>query len=154
MGVNDPDPTGSKIQLEILRERQKHSEERIRQLEQQLAQAYTNTGRKEKELEQVKEECADLKTKWEVLKRDLQHAQDSLSQNSLTIAKKRTTAKFQAFLASLVFLFSSVLVNIGTSMLTSTPPNPALGWSILGISAAMYTVGASMTTLLALEGGN
>jgi regulator of replication initiation timing len=154
LGVNDPDPIGSKIQLEILRERQRHSDDKIRQLEQELAQAYTNIGHKEKELEQVKEERANLNVKLEVLKKDLQHTQDSLTQNSQANAKKRTTAKVQVFFASLIFLLSSILVNIGTSMLTSSAPSPSLGWTILGLAAVSYIVGASITTLLALEGGN
>jgi chromosome segregation ATPase len=113
MGVNDPDPVGSKIQLEILRERQKHSEDRIRQMGQELSQAYTNLGRKEKELEQAKQEHTKLNIKWEVLKKDLQHTQDSLAKNSQASAKKRTAAKLQAFFASIIFLISSVLVNNG-----------------------------------------
>ncbi|MBV9688835.1 MAG: hypothetical protein JO202_03890 [Ktedonobacteraceae bacterium] len=154
MGITDPDPTGSKIQLEVLRERQRHSEDRIRQLEQELAQAYTNLGRKEQELEQIRDERTDLNTKWEVLKKDLHYAQNSLAQNSQVSAKKKTTAKLQAFFASLIFLLSSVLVNIGTGMLTSSPPNPSLGWTMLVLAVAMYIVGALMTLLLALEGGN
>src|SRR5438874_3838179 len=113
MGVNGPDPTESKVQLEVLRERQRHLEGRIRQLEQELAQAYINLGRREKELEQTKEEFGILRTESEVLKNDLKHARVSLAQNSQTSAKKRTAAKFQAFFASLIFLLSSVLVNIG-----------------------------------------
>jgi len=154
MGVNGPDPIESKIQLELLRERQRHSEDRIRRLEQELAQAYTNLGRKEKELEQIKEDRADLKIKWEVLKKDLQYAQAALSQSSQTTVKKRTTTKYQAFFASIIFLVSSIIANVATGLLTSSPPNPSLGWSMLGLAASVYIIGALMTTVLALEGGN
>jgi hypothetical protein len=109
MGVTDPDPFESKIQVEVLRERQRHSEDKIRQLEQELAQAYTDLRRKEKELEQIKEERTDLYTEREALKKDLQHAQDSIIQNSQVSAKKKTTAKWLAFVASLIFLVSFVL---------------------------------------------
>ena len=56
MRVNDSDPTGARIQLELCWERQRHSEDRISRLELELAQAYTNLGRKDKELEQIKED--------------------------------------------------------------------------------------------------
>lgn len=153
MGVNNPDPAKSRIQLEILRERQRHSEGRIRQLEQELTQAHANLGRKEKELEQEKRYSAGLKIQRMELRKDLQHTQYLLAQNSQVSIKKRTTAKLQAFVASIIFLISSVLVNFATSMLTSSPPSPSLGWSMLGLAAVAYLAGAFMTTLLASKGG-
>jgi len=154
MGVNDSDPAEIKIQLELCRERQRYSEDGNRRLEQELAQVYTNLGRKEKELEQIKEDRTDLKIKWEVLKKDFQYAQAALSQSSHVTSKKRTMAKLQAFLASIIFLLSSVIANFATGVLTSNPPNPSLGWSMLGLAASVYIIGALMTTVLVLEGGN
>jgi hypothetical protein len=152
MEVNDLDPIGSKIQLEICRENLKHSEDKIRQIEQELTQVNRNLGRKEKELEQVKEERTDFKTRWRLLQNDLQYARDALAQNSQVGAKKRTRAKRQAFLVSLIFLVSSILVNFGTSKLTSSPLDLSLGWSLLALAVVTYIIGASMTTLLALGG--
>lgn len=153
MGMSNVDPAKSKIQLEVLKERLKYSEEKNRQQEQVLAQAYKDLGQKEAELKQIRVEHDDLRIKWEVLQRDLKHVQDSLTQSSQKTAKKKNTAKLQAFLASLIFLLSSVLVNIGTTMLTSLPPN-SLGWVMTALAAAAYIIAALMTTFLALEGGN
>lgn len=153
MELNDAKFTESIIQLEVLKERHKHFEDRIREQEKDLTQAYTDLGRKEAELEQIKDERDALKIKWEVMKKDLEHAQDSLLQINKKHIKRKNTAKSQAFFASLIFLISSVLVNLGTSMLVSTPPN-TLGWVMLSLATAAYLIGALMTTLLALEGGN
>ncbi|HEY1348992.1 MAG TPA: hypothetical protein VGF67_05135 [Ktedonobacteraceae bacterium] len=151
--MRNVDPAKSKIQLEILKERLKYSEEKFHQQEQALAQAYKNLGQKEAELKQVSVEKEDLRIKWEVLQRDFKYVQDTLAQGNQKTAKKRNTAKLQAFLASLIFLLTSVLVNIGTTMLTSLPPN-TLGWVMIALAAAAYIIAALMTTFLAIEGGN
>jgi DNA-binding transcriptional regulator YbjK len=142
------------IQLEILRERQKHLEERIRQLEQELTQAYTTLGRREKELEQLKQQYADLNTRYEVLKTELRHAQASLRQNSQATTQKKTKAKLSAFFASIVFLLSSIVANVGTSFLTSIPPNISLGWLILSVATIVYIMGALITIVFVSEGGS
>ncbi len=154
MGMNDPDLSGPKIQLEVLRERQKHFEDKIRQLEQELAQAYTNLGRREREIEQIKVERESLKIKWEVLKQDYQHVKDLLAQNGHKAVRKKSLAKIQAFVVSLIFLISSVLVNVGTSMFTTAPPNPSLAWLMIVLAATVYIIATLMTTLLVSDGGN
>ena len=152
-GMSNIDPTRFKIQLEVQKEKLKNADQRFRHQEQLLAKAYKDLGQKEAELEQIKSERDDLRIKWEVLQRDFKHTQDLLKKDNQQNTKKRNIAKFQAFFASLIFLLSSVLVNLGTTMLTSSPPN-SLGWVMMALAVTVYIVAALMTTLLALEGGN
>ncbi len=152
-GMSNIDPIRFKIQLEVQKEKLKNAEQRFRHQEQILAKAYKDLGQKEAELEQARSERDDLRIKWEVLQRDFKYTQDLLKKGNQQNTKKRNTAKFQAFFASLLFLQSSILVNIGTTMLTSSPPNP-FGWVMMAIAVSLYVVAALMTTLLALEGRN
>jgi len=147
------DPLDSKVELEVLRERLKNTEERVRQQEKEFAQVYTNLGRKETELIRIRDERDDLRIKWEVVKRDLKHTQELLLLSNQKTLKKRRYAKFQAFAASVTFFVSSVLVNVGTNVLTSTPTN-SLGRIIFILAIGTYLLGALLTTLLAFEGGN
>src|SRR5712692_1242339 len=154
MDVTDSDLAEPKVQVEVLKERQRHLEERIRHEEQELAKGYVDLGRRERELEQVRGDRDDLRIKCEVVKKDLQHKQESLAQSGRKTAGDRNVARFQAFFVSLIFLLSSVRVNLGTSALTSIPANLSLGWVILSLAAAAYIIAALMTTLHALERGN
>jgi hypothetical protein len=153
MGISGFDPLNPRVHLEVLRERLKNTEERVRQQEKDLAQVYTNLGRKETELIRIRDERDDLKIKWEVVKRDLKHTQELLLLSNQKTTKKTTRAKLLAFFASLIFLISSILANIGTGILTSTPPN-SLGRVMIAVAIILYIVAALMTTLLAFEGGN
>lgn len=146
MGMGNSDPTDLRIQLEVIRERLKYAEEKSRQQEQMLTQAYKDLGQKEAELKQIRSEREDLKIKWEVLQRDFKHSQNSLIQATQANTKKKKTAQFQGFIASIVFLCSSILVNLGTAMLTSLPPN-SLGWIMITLAATIYFIAALMTTV-------
>ncbi len=145
MGMSNIDPTESKIQLEVLKERIKYSDEKFFQQEQILVQAYKDLGQKEAELKQIRDQHHDLRIKWEVLQRDFKHAQDSIAKAAQKTSKKENSARFQAFNISLIFLLSTILVNIGTSLLTSSPPNSSLGWLMIALAAAAYILGALMT---------
>ncbi len=146
MAISGFDPTDPRVQLEIMRERLNNSEVTIRQLEGTLAQAYANLGRKETEINQLRDEREDLKLKWELAKRDLKHIQEKS-------AKSRNTSKGQAILASILFFLSSGLVGFGTSYLTSTSLN-SLGWILMAFAVALYIMGTLLTTLFAFEGRN
>jgi hypothetical protein len=153
MGMSNFDPTDPRVQLEIIRERLHYSEEKVREHELLLAQTNRDLGQKNAELKITEEERNDFKLKWEILQRDFIHSQETLTKTIQISKQKKKTVRFQAFLASLIFLLSSVLVNLGTTMLTSSPPNE-LGWVMIALAAASYIVAALMTTILALEGGN
>ena len=146
MAISGFDPTDPRVQLELARERLKHSEVTIHQLEKTLAQAYANLGRKETEFNQLRDEREDLRLKWELAKRDLKHLQEKF-------AKSRNTSKGQAILASILFFLSSGLVGFGTSYLTSTSLN-SLGWILMAFAVALYIMGTLLTTLFAFEGRN
>ncbi len=149
MGIDDS--TESRIQLEILRERQKHFEDRVHRLEHELVQVYTDLGGKEKALELLKEEREDLKVKLEVLKKDYQYTRDLLTQSKEKTSQKRRGLKLQTFCVGLVFLLSSILINVGTNMFTSAPPNPSLAWVIIVFAVILYLVATFLTTIFALE---
>jgi hypothetical protein len=55
IGMTGFDPTEPRVQLEVVREKLNNSEIEIRRLEGSLAQAYTNLGRKESELNQLRD---------------------------------------------------------------------------------------------------
>jgi len=146
MAISGFDPTDPRVQLELVTRDLRHAEEKIRQLEATLAQAYANLGRKETEINQLRDEREDLKLKWELAKRDLKHIQEKS-------AKSRNTSKGQAILASILFFLSSGLVGFGTSYLTSTSLN-SLGWILMAFAVALYIMGTLLTTLFAFEGRN
>lgn len=130
---------------EVLKERNKHLELINKQLAQQMKQ-------KDTALEKMRDERDDLRIKWSVMGAEVKHLQDSLTQNSRMNTQNRGIIKRQGFIASLIFLLSSVLVNVSTTLLTSNPPN-SLGWVMMAIAVVAYAVAALMTTLFA-EGGN
>ncbi|HEX6485019.1 MAG TPA: hypothetical protein VF043_39755 [Ktedonobacteraceae bacterium] len=65
--MSNIDPTDPRIQLEVIRERLRFSEEKFQQHEQLLAQAYKDLGQKDAELKQIREDRDDLRIKWEVV---------------------------------------------------------------------------------------
>ncbi len=113
-----------------------------------LTQAYKDLGQKEAELKQLRLEREDLRVKWEVLQRDFKHSQSSLLQATQANTEKKKTIQFRGFFASLLFLCSSILVNLGTTMLTSLPPN-SVGWIMIALAAAIYFSAAIITTVFA-----
>lgn len=153
MGISNFDSTDPRVQLEVFRERLRHLEERVHQQERDLAQAYTNLGRRETELIRIRDERDDLKIKWEVAKRDLRHTQDLLVLSNQKITKKSNMTKLLAFSTNMIFLMSSVLANLGTGLLTSTSPNE-LGRVLITLAIIIYSVAALMTALIAFERGN
>lgn len=149
MGINNFDADDPRIQLEVMKERLKFSEEKIHQQEQALEKVYVNLGRQDTNLKRTVEERNELKVELEVTKQKLKHVQESLALSGKKSIKRNTTAKLQAFLASLLFLLASILASFGTNLLTSTPPN-SLGWIMIVLAGVAYTIAALMTTLLAL----
>jgi hypothetical protein len=152
MGTDNIDPIRSKIQLEVLRERIKYLETRNKQQEKDLLEARDSLRRQDIDLGTMRDERDDLRIKWEVMRSEIKHLQDSLTQSNQINTKSKSILKRQGFIASLIFLLSSVLVNVGTTLLTSNPPSP-LGWVMIALATASYIVAALMTTLFA-EGGN
>src|SRR5712691_11809134 len=114
MAISGFDPTDPRVQLEIMRERLNNSEVTIRQLEGTLAQAYANLGRKETEINQLRDEREDLKLKWELAKRDLKHIQEKS-------AKSRNTSKERAVNATLLLALASAFTGYGINLLTQIP---------------------------------
>src|SRR5579859_7773129 len=148
MDTNNVDPIKLKIQLEVLRERIKYLEIKNKEQETNLIEARDGLHLQDVDLGKMRDERDDLRIKWEVMKAEIKHLQDSLTQNSQTSTKKRSIVKRQGFVASLIFLLSSVLVNVGTTLLTSSPPN-SLGWVMMALATVSYIVAALMTTLFA-----
>lgn len=141
MSINSVDPTDPSVQLEVLRERLKNSEEKIRQLEGDLAQVYIDLGRKETELKQTRDDRDDLKIKLAVTESGLKHGQELLKLSSEKSKIKRNIARRRTLSANLLYFLAAVLTGFGTSMLTSTPPN-SLGWMMIVFAAAVYFTGA------------
>ena len=110
MGMSNMDPTDLRVQLEVCRERLKYSEEKVRQQEKILIRVYKDLDQKEAELKQIRIEREDLRIKWEVLQRDFKYSEHSLAEATQENTKKKKKAQIQGLFASLIFLFSSVLV--------------------------------------------
>src|SRR5437879_8664600 len=98
MGINNFDADDPRIQLEVMKERLKFSEEKIHQQEQALEKAYVNLGRQDTNLKRTVEERNELKVELEVTKQKLKHVQESLALSGKKSTKRNTTAKLQAFL--------------------------------------------------------
>ncbi len=143
------DPTDPGVQLEVLRERLKNSEEKIRRLEGDLARVYIDLGRKETELKQTRDDRDDLKIRLAVAESGLKHGQELLILSSEKTKIKRNNARRRTISANLLYFLAAVLTGFGTSMLTSAPPN-SLGWMMIVFAAVVYLTGAlSIST----EGG-
>ena len=149
MGVSSTDPSDPGIQLEVLRERLKNSEEKIRQLEGDLAQVYIDLGRKETELKQIRDDRDDLKIELAVAKSGLKHGQELLKLSTEKTRIKRNNARRRIFSANALHFLAPVLTGFGTGMLISTPPN-SLGWMMIVFAAVVYFIGAN---LISTEGG-
>lgn len=149
MTVSSFDPTDPRIELELTRERLKNSEERNRQLEENVKQAFFDLGRKDTELQRIRDERDDVKIKWEVAKIEIGHKQELLM---LTGQKKREnrsrSIRYNIF-GNLLICFAGVLVAFGTSILAAPPPNQ-LGWLIIVSAIVVYFVGA---VFIATRGG-
>lgn len=142
MAISDSDPTDDpRVQLALVTRDLRHAEERIRQLEGTLAQAYTNLGRKETEFNQLKDECEDLRLKLELAKRDLKHLQEDSN-------SKSKVSRERAVNATLLLALASGFTGYGINLLTQTPSNSA-GIALLAIAIILYWIGARSTALLA-----
>jgi Flp pilus assembly protein TadB len=130
-----------RVQLALVTRDLRHAEERIRQLEGTLVQAYTNLGRKETEINQLKDECEYLRLKLELAKRDLKHLQEDNS-------SKSKASRERAVNATLLLALASGCTGFGINLLTQTPSNPA-GIALLAIAIILYWIGARSTALLA-----
>lgn len=148
MENSDCDVGELKTQVQILKENAKFSEERLRQKEQELKETLFNLGRKESELRQTIEEQNKLKIELAVANQKLKYEIELRSLLKQNVIKKTTVAKFQAFMTSLLFLVSSLLVGFGINFLTGTPPN-STGWILIAFAGIVYVIAALLTTLLA-----
>ncbi len=82
-----------------------------------------------------------------VTEQKLTHAQQAFTQSSQQTTGKDRQAKWRAFLASILFLMTSVLAGVGASMLAASPPNQ-FGTTLIALGAVVYIVAAILTTLL------
>jgi hypothetical protein len=118
MGNGNFDPNDIKIQLEVMKERLKFSEEKLRQQEQVQQKVLIDLGRKDNELQRTIDERNKLRIDLAVIEQKLKYELDTKKLNSQQVGKKNTSAKVQAFLASLLFLSVSILAGFGTNFLT------------------------------------
>lgn len=85
-----------------------------------------------------------LQRQLDLEKQKLMFLQEAINRSKKEASKKRGTSRFQAFLADLIFLFSTILIGFGISMLTSTTPSPQ-GWFMIILGITAYLIGALMT---------
>lgn len=136
-----------KTQVQILKENARFSEERLRQKEQALEKALFNLSRKDAELKRTIEEQNTLKIELAVTNQKLKYEVEINSLLKQNAIKKSTVTKFQAFMVSLLFLVSSLLVGFGINFLTGTPPN-STGWVLIVLAGIVYIIAALLTSFL------
>lgn len=141
MSISNIDPSDPVVQLEVLRERLKFGDEKIRQLEGEVTQLRSDLVRKETELKQIRDDRDELKIKLAVAESSLQYGQELLRLNDQQTKKKGDSARRRIISANLLYFLAAVLTGFGTSMLTSTPSN-SLGWMMLVFASITYLIGA------------
>jgi hypothetical protein len=141
MSIGSSDPTDPRFELVQLRERLRYAEERVRQLEDGLKQVYVDLGRKEDQLQRIREERDDLKVKWEVAKADIAHKQELLGLARQKARDKRSRRIGYNIFGNMLICLAGVLVAFGTSTLT-TMPSSLTGWMLIVSAIALYLVGA------------
>lgn len=147
MENDDIDLNNPIVQVEVLKVSLKHAEEKISQLEETNKQAYITIGRLEAQLKQATDDFHDMRVKLGVTEQKLTHTQQALKQSSQNTTGKNRQTKWRAFLASILFLMTTVLAGVGASMLAASPPNQ-LGITLIALGAVVYIVAAVLTTLL------
>ncbi len=136
------DSMESKIQVAVLHERQKHFEDKVHSLEQELVRAHTDLGGKEKSLELLREERDELNVKLEVLRQIRE------------IAPPKGRIKYvQIFSISLLFLLSSIFVNVGTNMSPANFLKTGLVAAVLVVAALLHLTATFLKARSTLEGG-
>jgi hypothetical protein len=138
-------PNTLQIELAINREKFRSTEDKLRIAEEKLEQLY-------QALERMRVDRDEWRLQFEGAVRDLKHTQDLLEHIKQTHANKSKAAYWLAGATSCISFIASVLSNIGTSLLFSTPPNPSLAYMTLGISGALSLI-ATIVMVIMAKGG-
>lgn len=136
------------VQLEVMKERLRHAEEKISQQEESLRQSYITIGRLESQLKQTADDFHDMKVKMGVTEQKLMHAEQAITQSSQQTTSKDRQTKWRVVFASILFAIASVLTGVGGNQITSTSPN-TFGYFLIGLGIAVIIVAAILTNLLA-----
>ncbi len=138
-------PNTLQVELAINREKFRFTEDKLRIAEERLEQLY-------QALEHMRVDHDDWRLQFEGAARDLKHTEDLLENIKQTHASKSKTAYWLAGATSCISFIASVLSNIGTSLLFSTPPNPPLAYMTLGISGTLSII-ATIVMVIMAKGG-
>ena len=122
MGIDEFDPNNPRIQLIVMKQQLKFTDE-LNLLDKQL----------------------------ELKKQELLFLQKAIEKSKEKTAKKSGASKLQSILANLVFLSSTILVGFGINSLTSIHNNPQ-GWIMIILGIFFYFIGTIMTTYLVSGG--
>jgi septal ring factor EnvC (AmiA/AmiB activator) len=136
------------VQLEVMKERLRHAEEKISQQEESFRQSYLTIGRLETQLKQTADDFHDMRVKVGVTEQKLTHAERALTQSSQQTTGTDRQKKWRVFLASIFFAIASALIGIGGSQIAATPPN-AFGDVLIGLGILAYIVATTLTISLA-----
>ena|SRR5579859_6675843 len=95
------------------------------------------------------DELSTLKQLLETKKLELMFLQEKINTSAKKTSIKRGRIRFLTFLASMIFLSSTLLTGFGISILAATPPNQQ-GWFMIVLGTVTYLIGAIMTNLPAI----
>lgn len=137
------------VDLAINKERLRLTEDKLRITEERLEQLYLDLEKRDQVIEHMRADRDNWRLQFEGAAKDLKYTQDLLENAKQAHTSKSKTAYWLAGTASCIFFIASVLSNIGTSLLFSTPPNPSLAHVTLGISSALYIIGIIVTVVVA-----
>lgn len=148
MGAKDFNLDDPRVQLEVFKEKLKHSDIIILQQKQELEKVTSLLSQKEVELKRKVEDYNELHTQLEVQKTQLKFLEEALKQSEKKVAKKNKGTTFYKVVASILFLLATVFGGIGINWLTSNPP-VSLGWLMLTLCGMEYLMAAVMTSQIA-----
>ncbi len=140
-------PSELRTQLEVAKERLIHRENEVAQLKKDLDITRTEMKQQAADLSKSSEEVNELKMQLEVAKERIQHKEERLNSKNIHLAKQKSSAKLQAFFASLLFLLATLLASFGTNMLTSASPD-VKGYILVILACIAYALAAFMTIFI------
>jgi hypothetical protein len=141
------------VQLEVAKERTKSLEEKVFQQRREREKALTLLRRQEAELKRLEKYCSELCIELEVKKQQLKYTEDIITLHNQKNAKRNASIRFRAFLASVLFLSSSILASFGINLLTVSVSGAA-AWLMISVSVILYLVATTMTTTFTAEESN
>lgn len=141
------------VQLEVAKERTKYLEEKVFQQRREREKDLKKLRRQESELKRLEKHCSELCIELEVKKQQLKHTENIIALHNQKIAKRNASIKFRAFLASILFLSSSILASFGINLL-AVSLSSAAAWLTISVSVVIYLVATAMTTIFATEESN